>query len=366
MLTGSNPNIEDVEERITEPFDPEQIRIRTVPFLVQQLVSRIDHNDIELQPDFQRLQGIWSIRNRSRLVESLVLKIPLPVFYVYADANEHWSVVDGVQRMSTIYDFVKDKLELRGLEYMLSLNGKKHHVDLPYRFQRRISETQIVVNVIEHGTPRQVMENVFRRINTGGVPLNAQEIRHAVYPGPVRKFLKDLSTRDEFKKATDYSVRERRMRDRECVLRFLAFRITPPSKYPSRSLNEFLGHTMETINAMDDAQRAELAFDFSKAMEAAFDIFGSEAFRKPPDSQGRRNSVSLALLETWGLNLSKCTPEQIRTLVDKKDEVSTWLELKISEDTDFERSISYSTADRRLVLKRFDTIGWIIREVLQC
>ena len=75
---------------------------------------------------------------------------------------------------------------------------------------------------------------------------------------------------------------------------------------------------METINAMDDAQRAELAFDFSKAMEAAFDIFGSEAFRKPPNSQGRRNSVSLALLETWGLNLAKCTPEQLRTLVDRK------------------------------------------------
>ena len=130
LVDGIEPEQEDVEERITEPFDPEQIRIRTVPFLVQQLVSRIDHNDIELQPDFQRLQGIWSIRNRSRLVESLVLKIPLPVFYVYADANEHWSVVDGVQRMSTIYDFVKDKLELRGLEYMLSLNGKKH-VDLP-------------------------------------------------------------------------------------------------------------------------------------------------------------------------------------------------------------------------------------------
>ena len=210
------------------------------------------------------------------------------------------------------------------------------------------------------------MENVFRRINTGGVPLNPQEIRHAVYPGPVREFLKDLASSDDFKKATDYSVKHRRMRDRECVLRFLAFRITPPDNYPSKSLNEFLGNTMETINSMAKAERDELAHDFSKAMQAAHKIFGNEAFRKPPDAKGRRNSVSLALLETWGLNLSQCSSDQIRTLIAKRDEVATWLELKINDDADFERSISYSTADRRLVLKRFNTIKWIVQEVLQC
>ena len=96
---------EDSSE-IKRPFDPEKIRIRTVPVLVEQLVSRIEHREIDLAPDFQRAAGIWNARRRSRLIESLLLRIPIPVFYVAADQRENWSVVDGLQRISTINDYV--------------------------------------------------------------------------------------------------------------------------------------------------------------------------------------------------------------------------------------------------------------------
>ena len=159
---------EDSQERITHPFDPEQIKMRTVNIVVEQLVSRIRHDEIDLAPDFQRLRGIWKKERKSRLIESLLLRIPIPVFYVAADKSEIWSVVDGIQRMSTIYDYVTGKFSLTKLEYLTWLDGRKHD-ELPRQMQRRISETQLVVNIIEPGTPAEVMFNVFLRINTGGM-----------------------------------------------------------------------------------------------------------------------------------------------------------------------------------------------------
>ncbi len=173
----------DSDAGIKEPFDPSKIKVRTVPVLVDQLVVRIEHNEIDLAPDFQRMRNIWKPVDKSRLIESLLLRIPIPVFYVAADADENWEVADGVQRMSTLYDYVTGQFALTGLEY---LGGFKdmHFAQLPRAMQRRVRETQLIVNIIEQGTPPEVMFNIFSRINTGGMKLNAQEIRHALHPGP--------------------------------------------------------------------------------------------------------------------------------------------------------------------------------------
>lgn len=98
--------------------------------LVDRIVSRIRHNEIDLAPDFQRLSGIWDVQRKSRLLESLLLRIPIPVFYVAADEDDVWSMVDGVQRTSTIFDFVSGQFALSKLEYLTVLNGSRHD-DLP-------------------------------------------------------------------------------------------------------------------------------------------------------------------------------------------------------------------------------------------
>ena len=131
------------------------------------------------------MRGIWDNQRKSRLIESLLLRIPIPVFYVAANEDEKWAVVDGLQRISSIHDYVTGVFPLKRLEYREEFNGQRYDL-LPRAMQRRISETQLVVNVIEPGTPPEVMFNIFRRINTGGMTLNGQEIRHALHPGPVR------------------------------------------------------------------------------------------------------------------------------------------------------------------------------------
>ena len=170
---------------IRRPFNPEHIKVRTVHRVVELITSRIAHGEIELAPDFQRMAGVWDDKRKSRLIESLLLRIPIPVFYVAADKDDRWSVVDGLQRTSTIYDFIEDKFSLRRLEYLTKLNGQTFS-NLPRPMQRRIRETELIINVIEPGTPQEVMFNIFRRINTGGVTLNGQEIRNALHPGPIR------------------------------------------------------------------------------------------------------------------------------------------------------------------------------------
>lgn len=363
--TGLEVEQKNGEEKITDPFDPEKIRIRTSPLLVEQMVRRIQHEEIDLEPDFQRLHGIWRLEQRSRLIESLLLRIPLPVFYVASDDEETWSVVDGIQRMSTINDYVTNGFALKNLEYLTQLEGFRHH-ELPRAMQRRISETQLTVNVIEPGTPPEVMFNVFLRINTGGMPLKAQEIRHALHPDPARGFLRTLADSKAFITATGGSVKPKRMDDRECVLRFIAFFIYGPENYTVGNLDGFLGRAMNRINSMTDGDRAAIADDFQKAMLAAHDIMGQYAFRKRLSVRDRRRPVNRALFETWSVHLAMCSQEKLGILVKQKRDVNRRFITLLKADKDFEASITASTASPPRVRKRFEVIGRLIDEAAEC
>jgi hypothetical protein len=355
---------EDTQLVIDRPFDPESIKVKTKPALVDSIVSRITHGEIDLAPDFQRHAGIWNDLRKGRLIESLLLRIPLPVFYVAADVKENWSVVDGLQRLTAINDFVNDRYPLSNLEYLSQLNGLLFS-QLGRPMQRRIRETELVIHVIEPGTPEEVMFNIFRRINTGGMRLNGQEIRHAMHRGPARDFLKRLAETDEFKKATDWSVKPDRMADRECVLRFLAFRLTRWEDYRSNDLDGFLGETMRRLNEIGEDDRLRLEADFKRAMEAAHLIFGNDAFRKRYDFGAPRNPVSKALFEAWSVGLARASDSEIVRLVQAKNDVRHAFVGTMMSDRSFDVSISYSTGVPQRVLKRFDTISVLIKKTLQ-
>ena len=360
--SGLEREREDSSE-IKRPFDPEKIKIRTVNIVVDQLVSRIGHDEIDLAPDFQRIAGIWDNKRKSRLIESLLLRIPIPVFYVAADENERWSVVDGLQRTWTIHDYVTGKYGLTQLEYLTKLD-EYYYNDLPRPMQRRISETQLVVNVIEFGTPKEVMFNIFRRINTGGMMLNGQEIRHALHPGPIRTYLKDLVGTEEFLQATDNSIKTDRMADRECALRFLAFYIEPWERYSTNDLDRYLGLTMEKINAIGSIERTRFLMDFKKAMRTAFYIFGKDAFRKRYSPNEQRHPISKALFEAWSVGLARRSDEDIDILVKNREDVIAKFMSLMNDDWEFDTAISYSTGDPSRIRKRFQAIEELIERHL--
>ena len=360
---GIEVESEDPDGVVEYPFDPSKIRVRTQPAVVSLLLSRIEHDEIDLAPDFQRLSGIWNAEKKSRLIESLLLRIPIPVFYVAADEEERWAVVDGVQRLSTIRDYVAGRFPLSRLEYRSEFEGRRF-ADLPRAMQRRIGETQFVVNVIEPGTPPEVTFNIFRRINTGGMALNGQEIRHALNPGPVRAFLKGLAESEEFAAATNRSIRRTRMDDRACVLRFFAFHMTPWEEYSGNSLDGHLDAAMKALNRMGRDQRSALAADFRKAMRAAAGIFGDDAFRKRYVPSAGRYQVNISLFEAWSVQLARCSPEQIERLVERRNDVRERFMTLLKQDQEFEQAISSSTGTPRRIRKRFGAIRDLVQEVV--
>ena len=359
---GLEVETEDASQ-IRQPFDPEKIKVRTINVVVDLIVSRIGHGEIDLAPEFQRIAGIWNDQRKSRLIESLLLRIPIPVFYVAADEDEIWSVVDGVQRISTINDFVKGVFRLSQLEYLGKVNGR-YFEELPRPMQRRIRETPLVVNVIEPGTPEEVMFNIFRRINTGGMMLNGQEIRHALHPGQVRDYLRDLAQADEFLEATGRSIKPERMADRECVLRFLAFHGDSWKRYSANDLDGFLSQAMTEINRMVPDELVLYRLDFLKAMRAASGILGPDAFRKLYGRNRWRCPINKALFEAWSVGLARLSDDEIQVLVDSRDEVvDEFIEL-INTNPEFDRAISSSTGTPARVRERFRAIDKLIEGCL--
>ncbi len=359
---GVDVEKEDESLPIEHPFDPEKISIATKSPTIDLIVSRIKENEIDLEPDFQR-EYMWDGVRKSRLIESLLLRIPIPAFYVAADNEDRWKVVDGIQRLSSIDGYICNEFPLRNLEYLGDFEGKRYE-DLPRAMQRRVRETELVVNVISPSTPVGVMFNIFLRINTGGVQLKSQEIRNALTPAHVRDYLKKLAQSEEFLRATENSIRSNRMADRECVLRFLAFHMDPWTNYTSATdLNTYLTNAMEKLSRLKPDDLNQFAADFKKAMDAGFHIFGPDLFRRRSNGNSR-GPVNKALLESWGVALANCSPEQIEILVSRQDAIKEKSVRLMTEDSDFVNAISYSTGNQKRVEKRFTAVEHLVRSML--
>lgn len=360
--TGIENEEPESSEPITSPFDPSLINVASRPMTIDLLISRMREGEIDLSPDFQRSQGIWNDGAKSRLIESLLIRIPLPAFYFDATDDEKWVVVDGLQRLTALNRFViKKDLKLSQLEFLTEYNGKNYD-ELPRNLQRRISESQVTVYLIEKGTPANVKFNLFKRINTGGLPLSPMEIRHALNQGEATKLLAHLSKSEAFKSATADSIRDERMADRECILRFLAFSLMPYSTY-KEDLDTFLNNTMVSLNKMSDSQIKDLKKRFLRTMKWAVDIFGTQAFRRPSQA-GRRSAINKALFEVWSVNLDNLNDAQLRQLVERKELLNKKY-FDLVENREFDNSISFGTGSANRVKHRFREVERLIKEVLQ-
>lgn len=353
---------EELEEKRKFNYDPEKINILTKEPTIDILLRRIDEEALNLAPDFQRQAGIWNIEAKSRLIESILIRIPLPAFYIDATNEDEWLVVDGLQRLSTLKQFVSDKsFKLTGLEYLSELEGKTYQ-KLERRYQRRIEETQVTVYLIAKGTPIEVKYNIFRRINTGGIPLSNQELRHALNPGKATKFLEKLANIKEFTrlvKLGDY--RKKRMDDREFILGFLAFKLTSYKEYQDGDRDTFLNQALVKANKLSEAELNQIEQDFQNSMILAFDIFGDNAFRKLSNKNKRKYPLNKALFEAWSVHLSKLNEQEIKKIKTNKKELINKFIKKSDNDKEFIESISQAA---NKIEYRFTTIEKIIQEVL--
>ena len=346
-----------------EPWDPEKIRIHTKHYSLRQVVDMIADGDLDLAPDFQR-HYVWKERQRSGLIESLLLGIPLPSFYFNEDDTGQLQVVDGVQRLTTIYRYVKDpKFKLGAVAYLHELEGQGFD-DLGPLFRRRLTSAQFVAHVIDPQTPYRVKFDIFRRINTGGSPLSAQEIRHCMSKDRSRKFLKDLVEDRSFKIATGGGLNNHpRMADREVALRFVAFRLFTPNEYAQHaSFDEFLGFVTKRLDDPAGENIDQLRTDFVRGMNNSYAVFGEHAFRKWPWHSTQKSPINRALFESWGTVLADYDETAVRG--GAKDLVKRGREM-MTTDQDFFDSISGSTGDVRNVRTRLDKVREAAEETLR-
>lgn len=375
-LTGLQKENADYEPK--EPFDPKTIKISQKVISLDQIISRIKNNTIRLSPDFQRNE-VWNNTKKSLLIESLLLSIPIPMFYVAADDDGNWDVVDGLQRLSTLRDFIISKtLVLKNLEFWKEYEGKSYD-DLSPIMYNRVNETQLYITIIEPNSPPEVKFNIFKRINTGGVSLSSQEIRHALYQGQGTVLLKKLSLCNEFLNATDKTINDKRMSAREIILRCLCFMIMGTVGYYNKdNMDTFLNRGIQVLNNLTDNNEKvlskifpdknipnlkiheynELKQRFCLSMERNYLLFGKNAFRISSQTE-KRSPVNKALFEVWGTELAWLDKDAFDTLLSKKDSLFKQYDA-LKKDEKFYNAVSTTAWQKNNVEYRFCKIRELI------
>ena len=389
--SGEATGIErDQEEELTlEPFDPDSISIDQKLIPMDTLIRRLNQKSIHLSPSFQRNE-VWDDKRRSRLIESIMLKIPLPMFYVSANELGQWEVVDGLQRLSTIRNFIVgndgDFLRLRDLEFLGSKYNGKYFRDFnederDIRLVNTIMETEMRFTVINPGTPEAVKRNIFKRINTGGMPLTAHEIRHALYEGKSSALLRRLAESQEFKIAVDSNINDTRMGAQELILRCISFMVLGRSDFKS-SMDSWLSNSMRVINCMPELEKKpvskifqnspiptikirsteEIEERFKLAMIRNKEIFGAHAFRKSLP-RSKKTPINKALFETWSNVLSELTESDFTILENRKTHLIRKYEIILNDET-FLNSIGRNSSQPKDVVDRYDTILGIVQDTI--
>lgn len=346
-----------------KPFNPKDIDIISRTMSLDNIIKRLKENEIDLAPEFQRSMDLWEPKKQSQLIESILINFPLPAFYFDGTDKNKWLVVDGLQRLTTIKNFVVNKsLRLTGLEFLDKLD-KCSFDELPRALQRQIEEAQIVAYIINPGTPDEVKFNIFKRINTGGLVLQPQEIRHALNQGEPARLIAELANFKEFKEATEFVIPSSRMLDREFITRFVSFYINNPNDYKP-DLDTFLNKSMGDINKLSKEQKEKLKADFKKAMILSQKILNRFAFRKVFNVNERRKPINKALFEVWSVSLAKLSDEQQKIIALYPKKVLRSFVRLMNTDIQFVPSITSATGDKTRVAYRFNVIQKLLQDII--
>lgn len=345
-----------------DPFNPSEINILSKPDTLHNIIERLKHNEIDMNTDFQRHPELWDNPKMSRLIESILIRFPLPAFYFDASNEEKWLIVDGLQRLSAIRKFIiEKKLILRGLEYLHDFNGMKYD-DLPRTYKRRIDECPVTLFLIQPGTPEPVKYSIFRRINTGGLVLNDQEIRNAMATPAIRKYLEDLAAYDYLKKTI--GDQSRRMVDQELVLRYLAFHFMDYEQ-SKKNIATFLDEMIDKLENSSPTELDSYKESFHTAIYRCWQVFGGAAFEKRVRGQdSRKRRKNSTLFEVWTNALASISEQEMATLCERKEQLSQKNLDMMTNDNDYFKSITYSTQKKDHFRIRRDKVAQMIREVI--
>lgn len=352
-------------------YPARNIKIDRVQFSIFELKRRYDRGNICLDPDFQRNE-VWNMRQKSELVESVVMGIPLPLIYLAETVEGKLVIVDGRQRLTTFFRYLNNEFALSGLKIMTELNSCRFQDlekdDTKRKYAVEIEDFQLVIQIIKYPTPDRVRFDIFDRVNRGGTPLNNQEMRNALYQGPATRFLNELAESEAFKKATGNSISPLHMKDKYIILRALSFYLMNQGELKKKTgelvvyrsdIEEFLGLSMDYLNWIEEERRRVLVKFFLRVMGSCYQKLGEDAFRIPTDG-GRRRPVSMTLFESLFYFIA--------LLEDGETELPHGTEgmavSEMLEDSVFLNALTYNVDSAVHVQERFETVERKYEEIV--
>ncbi len=334
-------------EFFASPYDPP----------VKTLIQEIIDGELIVRPNFQRA-SVWDAVRQSRFVESILLNIPIPNLFFAEDDDRTKVVVDGQQRLTALKQFKENRFALKGLEALAALNGKLYE-NLTERQQRIFNNRTLRCLVISARSDSEIRFQVFERLNQGGMPLNAQEVRHCVYRGALNDLLHKLVKDKHWLEALGKTEPSNRMTDCELVLRYFSFRdrcsiYSPP-------LKTFLNTYMRDMRHLNEESSTKLEGAFLSTVQKIVLVFGGQSFRRATVSE---NGVA------WDRSLNRAVFDCQMLVMEHVDE--RWLKdnsltvkdefLALFSDGDFSDSVSRATADvSRLRTRLLKVIGMFER-----
>jgi hypothetical protein len=334
-----------------------EVNLREDKVSIFEWLRKLKNDHIILNPEFQR-HIVWDIKQKSEFIESILLNIPIPPIYVNQNKEGKYVVIDGLQRTSTLDEFINKKsFKLKHLEILTDINDK-FFTDLSPLFKAKIEDKQLYIYIIKPSVQMTMVTEIYKRINTAGTQLTRQEIRHCLYMGKATKLLGKLSKKEYFKRAIDYGISPKRMKDREAILRYLAFKIFDYEKYYNNDMDDFLINAIKKINDMEPDQINKLEQDFKRTMDLTYEFFGKNNFRMLTDSN-RRSRINIAIMESIGHFFSNKSDDFLNSNKQKIELNYRRLLLTLS----YIEAVRSATNDRKKVLARFQLAYDILGDV---
>lgn len=320
---------------------------------VRDVLHSIGRERYVMDPEFQR-DFIWSDDKQSKLIESVLMRVPLPAFYLAEDQEGRMVVVDGLQRLSTFRRFTSDGLGLR-LPDRPEIAGSKFSA-LPPKLQNRIEDCNLIFYILDEKAPDQARLDIFDRVNSGQ-PLSRQQMRNCLFVGEATRFLWAEARSDLFLEATGGILNAQTMRDREFVNRFCAFEVVGIEGYGD--MDGFLAESLRRMNA-NSAILPELSARFRVSLENNLSVFGRHAFRKRAPNQDSRNVINAALWDVMSTGLARYSPDVVR---ERKEALRSAF-YRLMDDAEFQHAITHSANAVKQVKHRFAAAEKMFEEAL--
>lgn len=340
VLDAQEEPLEESTDEAPLPVDERRLVTQSYDLSVGTLMEQWN-DEILVLPEIQR-EYVWSNSKASRLIESLLLNVPLPVLYFAEAPDDTYEIIDGHQRVASIARYLNNEFALSGLRVLADADHlRKRFHQLPSADQRRIRTRVIRAIIITDESHPSMKFEVFERLNTGSIALNAQEIRNSTHRGPFMQRVKELVRNETFRSAIGQKKPRPRMADNELAIRFFALREGIDDYRPP--LPRFLNRYCEVANALDADGLDELSSVFECAVQNVFAVFGENAFRLT-DAKGERvdRAINRALAEAQLVAFSGVAAEDV--LAKKAELVRALGDLHAT--TEFLDDIQRATSDR--------------------